>query len=44
MRALLAMARETCRLDKERLLNEMQKLPDHWQECIERGEVYIEGL
>ncbi len=41
---LLATTREICHLNKEWLSNGIQKLPDYWQVCIERGEDYIEGL
>ncbi len=40
---LLAVTLEICRLNKERLLNGIQKLPDCWQACTERGN-YIEEL
>ncbi len=36
--------REIHHLNKERLLNGIQKLSDRWQVCVERGRDSIEGL
>ncbi len=40
---LLVVTQEICHLNKELLLNGIQKLPDHWQVCIERGGDLLKG-